>query len=61
MRLSHVVLGMAIIALIAGFLPQPLIKPDWRTPYDKAIAEGDCAEVRRITQMLDHVGCSLNF
>ena len=44
-----------VIVISAAFLvtPRPLIKPDWRTPYNKALAANDCAEIERIADLLE--------
>jgi len=52
MRTVFIVLGFGLIALVIGFAPRPLILPDWQTPYDKALTEGDCEAVSRIIQIL---------
>jgi len=56
MRAVFVVLGLALIALVIGFLPKPFFKPDWRTPYEMALAADDCAAANRILQILKTTG-----
>ena len=56
MRTSFVLPGLVLIALTVGFLPQPLLKPDWKMPYDKAIAAADCAAASRIIEILGASG-----
>lgn len=48
--------GLALITLIVGFFPQPLVKPDWKTAYEKAISVRDCAAASRIIEILGAAG-----
>jgi len=56
MRLFFTLLVFAAITLAAGFLPRPLVKPDWRTPYEEALARGDCEAANRILKILRVTG-----
>ncbi len=56
MRTIMPILSLILVALIVGFLPRPLIKPDWRTPYEAAFAAEDCEAVNRFLEILPWLG-----
>lgn len=56
MRSLLVFLILAIAIITVGFLPRPLIKPDWRHTYEAAKKSQDCEEIDRTIDMLFVVG-----
>lgn len=56
MRSITLILILILVALIVGVLPRPLIKPDWRAPFEKALAEEDCRTINRFLEILPWLG-----
>ena len=52
--MKKIFFGIAVILLAAFFLlPRPLLKPDWRSEYNAAIASGDCERIDRMVSLLN--------
>ena len=50
-----------VALLIFSLWPRPFVKPDWRTPLERAIAAKDCVAIERLADLLDATGHGSEF